>query len=480
MAMSYPVIRVENFARIKEAVIELAPLTLFVGNNNTGKSYLSSLIWGFSQESFMHRWLWSNLAILKDEFQPIHFLQNWIENCLHDELPGNQISVSENDHHSLISVINDVLHRKKAGFAKAIFGRQIDIGHLSLGLPFNENRTLRMSVRQNPFSLDNTNQEHWGVEVKIDGNRSRGVMIRDLKDHTAIQWLVLCVYLSSYFQGASSFFPASRTGFLLTYKSLIDKSLAKNFGSRLKFENEKGDQLTMPQLSFLQSLAAQSGRNRKRRRESQKILPLIKFIEETIIGGSLSLNDLPVPELSYRPNDLEGGLPMFLSSGVVTEIAPLLSHLKYGSMDKRCVIEEPEMSLHPELQRSMAQILIRLTKLPVSVLVTTHSDTIIQHVNNMIKLANRRDGRELANEHGYTDDDIISAEQVRMYQFDTELKSHRTVVKKLEADVNGFAVPTFGDALRNLRNDVVAFYNDGSDVDESPKSEKTTTGKESS
>lgn len=37
---------VEDFGKIKSAEIEVAPLTLFVGDNNSGKGYLLSLIWG--------------------------------------------------------------------------------------------------------------------------------------------------------------------------------------------------------------------------------------------------------------------------------------------------------------------------------------------------------------------------------------------------------------------------------------------------
>lgn len=37
---------VENYGKIKSAEIEVAPLTLFVGDNNSGKSYLLALLWG--------------------------------------------------------------------------------------------------------------------------------------------------------------------------------------------------------------------------------------------------------------------------------------------------------------------------------------------------------------------------------------------------------------------------------------------------
>ena len=39
-------LHVENFARIKSADIEIAPLMCFIGDNNSGKSYIMSLLWG--------------------------------------------------------------------------------------------------------------------------------------------------------------------------------------------------------------------------------------------------------------------------------------------------------------------------------------------------------------------------------------------------------------------------------------------------
>ena len=39
-------LHVENFAKIKSADVTIAPLMCFVGDNNSGKSYLMSILWG--------------------------------------------------------------------------------------------------------------------------------------------------------------------------------------------------------------------------------------------------------------------------------------------------------------------------------------------------------------------------------------------------------------------------------------------------
>lgn len=39
-------LKVSEYGKIECAEIEMAPLTLFVGDNNSGKSYLMFLLWG--------------------------------------------------------------------------------------------------------------------------------------------------------------------------------------------------------------------------------------------------------------------------------------------------------------------------------------------------------------------------------------------------------------------------------------------------
>ncbi|MDE7184408.1 MAG: ATP-binding protein, partial [Lachnospiraceae bacterium] len=47
-------VHVENFGKIKSAEIETAPLTLFVGDNNSGKSYMMTLMYGLINLNFYY------------------------------------------------------------------------------------------------------------------------------------------------------------------------------------------------------------------------------------------------------------------------------------------------------------------------------------------------------------------------------------------------------------------------------------------
>ena len=178
---------------------------------------------------------------------------------------------------------------------------------------------------------------------------------------------------------------------------------------------------------------------------------VIDFIEKNMIQGKISVSrDQPLPVFSYRPEHSQVEFPMFLTSDVVREISPLILMLQYYDLDT-LFMEEPEMNLHPKLQQMMARVLIRLSNAGLSVLAATHSDSILQHVNNMIKLYNLPEKRqaEIMKRYDFAPEDLISAEDVVMYQFDVQ-ESGRTMVRKLSCGDYGFEIPTFYDALETL------------------------------
>lgn len=45
-------VHVEDFGRLSKADIQLSPMTLFVGDNNSGKSYLMTLLYGLDSATF--------------------------------------------------------------------------------------------------------------------------------------------------------------------------------------------------------------------------------------------------------------------------------------------------------------------------------------------------------------------------------------------------------------------------------------------
>ncbi|MDR2704139.1 MAG: ATP-binding protein [Planctomycetaceae bacterium] len=447
---SYPTIHVKNFARIRDAVVEIAPLTLFVGDNNSGKTYLSSLIWGirnFLTNDFFADDFWGEVQE-KSEF---HDILDWIQKTIkypNDE-KNEEYNISEKEHNIIIDVINQYLSFNKEKCVQKIFGSDVPIQHLAIEIPF-ETKEKAIFVLRRFNSINNHENEQIAV-----GTRQKAVKlippIYQNKPVFILQTLIQNYYRS--FWKNAIYFPASRAGLLLTYRSLLDESLEIRFSSR-KLPLKPDYQLTQPQVNYIRQLLwlSNSFKN-KLSSPSYRFDKVVNFIETEIIDGQVLLSDTPVPEILYQPKGSNEKIPMQLVSGVVSEIASILVCLKFvHARNISYIIEEPELSLHPELQQRMAQMLIRLSH-RYGVLVTTHSTIIAQHINNMIRYNNRQDGMELAREYGYTKNDFIIPDRIRMYQFDVEAQDGLTDVSKLEPLDNGFPIPTFADTLREIRNE---------------------------
>ncbi len=70
----------------------------------------------------------------------------------------------------------------------------------------------------------------------------------------------------------------------------------------------------------------------------------------------------------------------------VSELAPLVLLLRSGiKPGDTLIIEEPEAHLHPGVQADMAVVLARLVRAGVKVIITTHSDWLLQEIGNLIR-----------------------------------------------------------------------------------------------
>jgi len=239
---------------------------------------------------------------------------------------------------------------------------------------------------------------------------------------------------------------------MLTYPQLIENSLQISFSTEL---HENTSTLTLPYVDFLQ-LITKFEINKK---DSKKYSGIIEYIEKNMTKGNLSVKKDMLPVIQYQPEGSDKEIPLYVASSIVSEISPLLLVLKSGINFKTMIIEEPEAHLHPELQQKMARLIINMMNLGIPVWITTHSDTILQHINNMMKLKNHVRSNELQQEYGYKKEDLLSREDIQMYQFVTE-NSWKTRLIPLEATKYGFVVPTFNNALEKIVEEVYAFQED--------------------
>lgn len=240
------------------------------------------------------------------------------------------------------------------------------------------------------------------------------------------------------------YLPIARTGFLLTYKTLTGNAIQEKF----TLNETKKNLLTKPSSDFLVKL-----NSIRAEKLNPKFAELIDFIERHIISGHVSISDLPLQDIMYVPDGAEDFIPMYISSAVVTEITPLLLlFLKYENISA-LLFEEPEISLHPKLQWEIARVLIQLANMDIPVFVTTHSDIILQHINNMIKAFDRKENSSFLENLKYKEKELLSKDRVAVYQFDVQ-KNEKTQVNRLLCGDYGFEAMTFYNTLKQLNDEI--------------------------
>lgn len=113
-------VHVKNFGKIEEASVEVAPLTLFVGDNNSGKSYMMTLIYGLLTMDF----LLDNFEIDEDSDaykRCCEVVRKMIpeENAQEYCLSSDQVKLFEN-------LINETIENNKDSFLLSLFNKEMN------------------------------------------------------------------------------------------------------------------------------------------------------------------------------------------------------------------------------------------------------------------------------------------------------------------------------------------------------------------
>lgn len=435
------VLHVENFAKIKSANIEIAPLMCFVGENNSGKSYLMSLVWGI-------------LTLGKDIFpknvsesKSYKLCESWLSENLNKD-----VELTDDIVQLYINWFNEMLSTNKKSLLKKLFNFDVEAEKIEiLNYKRDNSISIKWEITSARYSVTKTY-----IKFPVQERYTKEELS---KMNAYICWNLLMNGIASPLYtpvvkgrrtGEPIYLPASRTGFMLTYPQLLEKSIETSFSTSTE---EGNSMLTLPYVDFLQLIIKFESS------KDPKYKDIIKFIESEMTKGSINIKKEFVPVIKYKPAGSKKELPLFITSSVVSEISPILLTLKSNIKFNSIIIEEPEAHLHPELQQKMAQVIIQLMNAGVPVWITTHSETILQHINNMIKLKRNRNSKELCEEYSYNSGDLVDVNDVKMYQFSINEKQ-KTVVENLEANENGFVVPTFNKALGDILEEVYAFQED--------------------
>lgn len=457
-------LHVENFGRIESADIEISPLMCFIGDNNSGKSYIMSLLWGImSNEEFFFGEVHTELESYAD-------CKKFILEHVDEEIP-----LDDEVNNMYLEFFNSLLNSCKADLVQKIFNHIIPIGkieiknficseQLSLEIKRSEKKARigfnhRLVTDLNLLGANDGNQvdrSYIGIELPADDKYLEVALWRAnigiVFNLIMMDWL----FVDSTITFATPIYlPASRTGFLMTYPQIASNSVRSVFSAGSDVKNWQST-LTLPYIQFLQLLIELKDSDDS---TVEAYEDLVNFIRSEILHGTIKVkNDGKI--IRYQASDMGEELPLSVTSSVITEIASLLLLLTTKIPLRLVIIEEPEAHLHPALQKKIAQLLVRFVHSGIPIWITTHSDTMLHHFNNMLNLnALADDNKEiLLKEFNYTKTDLLSPDEINLYQFERGV--NHTTITKLVAGKYGFKATSFNEAIDSLAREIFSFQED--------------------
>ena len=464
-------IEVANFGPIVAADVDLRPLTVFVGPSNTGKSYLATLIYALHQfasdSRFPHGFRRAHRA---EPLRDMHvkglgpFLLGWLEDVslagrpMVGRLPA-RISVA----------VRNVLDEPKPlanGLGEGIASSLgfPDLGHLVRhGAQDSATVAWRAGAAGGPVSRYSYKIKRSGKST-ITGEVPPGLNLQVPSPRIDMSlWLLRrCAnageFSESYvrlvlgdiadlafystvgqFNRTAHYLPAERTGIMHAYSMMVSHA-----GIRREVE--------LPMLSgvsadFLQNLIDLS-------RPKSQYAELAEVMESDLLGGSVesTRSNAGYPSFSYRPNGWANGVPLMNASSMVSELAPVALSLRHVvKPGELLIIEEPESHLHPAMQVRLARFLARVAKRGLRLLVTTHSETFLEALGNVIIL----DTIPEAERSGIPgNDSTIPQDDVGVWLFGHDTDARGSHVREVELDVESGTFPTQFELVNE------ALYND--------------------
>lgn len=471
----------ENFGPLRKAEIELKPMTIFIGPNNSGKSYVAMMFYSLfsavlrtqskaelrpfaaspliSEDAFGDmrkkllqeaepilrtlRNLPSNQRLEIDDAFVQNVLQNWFCANLSGILAGNVRHSYGTDLHGLVRSTQDHFRMRiitgEIGLSYMSSEHELKILHQSFGRIYLDSAQFARELRTWRHMLTNA------VEFDPSDPRQQVVLMNYVSAEATRQF-------TRGLPTKQHFLPAPRSALLQVYKPLIS-SVFRQMG-RAGYEVPEIPAMTgvaSDFMSFLTELPLPEG-------------PLTKVeiqLSEDLIRGRIVLEIAHPNLLPSFLYEFEGGrIPLYRASSSVSELAPLFLCLRYAvKPGDVLIIDEPEAHLHPGAIRILAKYLVRLVREGVNLILTTHSDYLLGQINNYILAGSVR--QKGASKRAEGDSDVyLDREEVACYLFKPgDAPEEGFSTEELKADDDGFPEEEFTKVARAMYNQGVRLRN---------------------
>jgi len=253
------------------------------------------------------------------------------------------------------------------------------------------------------------------------------------------------------------YLPADRTGFMNSHRVVVDTLVQGATTARLPPPSLDDAPLLSGVLAdFLSQLLAMG---LKQVFAPPKSSDLTERMEKSILGGAVRLETgTGYPHFAYRPTGWRDDLPLMRASSMVSELAPVVLYLRYlvrpGDV---LIIEEPESHLHPAMQAVFARELARLARSGIRVVVTTHSEWLLDQFANLVRLSGLPEDERKEFPGA---DAALRPEQFGAWLFKPKQRPKGSVVEEIRVDPDaGGLLTDYSDIAEQLYNEWVGIGN---------------------
>lgn len=426
------IFRFRNIGPIRSADLELGPLTVIVGRNNTGKTYLAYTLYGLLDQ-------WRGWP--EGRYPPVRRRAgNRARRGDADTLDVAQVAASlSRDGEVVRKVDRETLERERATLAQALgtdFSRFLVRRVLSASAGEFENVDLRIEwVDAFPEAVPQVTVRATG-EGTVSAAFEKGEMLfratNGERSHPlrarALERAVGLAYTHLLLSDLPNPFvlTAERFGISLFHRELdftknqlvqilqrIDRRDRRNNDTpfwiidRATSRYAKPIQDNIDYTRSLPDIRKDASDIRERRLE--------RSIKE-MMDGEYRIAEGEVRFVSRPRSGDRFNLPLHQASSSARGLSDLYFYLRHAASQRHLlIVDEPESHLDTENQVTLAHLLSKVVKAGVQVLITTHSDYIVKEINNLLMLGRLNLSRAAMRKLGYKEDLGLEEEAVRAY-----------------------------------------------------------------
>ena len=481
---------VRDFGPIVEADVDFRPLTVFVGPSNTGKSYLATLAYALHQvlmdDSYSPRLfrrrhdyhlhenvdveeiqLWAkDIDTSVKEFTPIGKIEDSIMNGVEDYFQdiGTHFMFELLRYYGVADIKR--LHRNTQGSSAQIRFinslRPLEKDNIAYCIDLSKRESTVEISHLPTITLDSEAKIILDTFPIIRGKEARQAIAREVKRHvldkaidSTISDTVGALNRPAYY------LPAERTGIMRAHRTVESALIqqAQYAGIRrsanvILLSGVLGDFLQhLIDLRPTSHIIQDQNRNFRYLRNDNHDATA-KQLESQILKGHISIirSETGSPDFFYRPTGWTTDLPLMNTSSMVSELAPVVLFLRHVVKDNAVlIIDEPESHLHPAMQAEFTRVLAGAVKAGLRVILTTHSEWVVETVGNLVELWGVPEGRRESLPGGAY---ALPPEDVGVWLFQEKEGESGSVVTEVERDLDtGVYGVEYDDVAMALHNE---------------------------